>query len=161
MNTTENKTITIKRTLNLPLENVWRAFTEAESFKKWWGPHDFICPECEMDFKVGGTYLACMQSKKSGEKVWSAGTFLSIDDHKKIVYTDSFADAEGNKVPASYYKMPGEWPMELLVTLELHEVEGRTQILIEHEGISEEMHSECIIGWQQSLDKLEDIFKWM
>ncbi len=160
MNTTENTTITIKRTLNLPLDNVWKAFSEAESFKIWWGPNDYNCPECKMDFKVGGTYLACMQSIKTGEKIWSTGTFLAIEDHRKIIYTDSFADSEGNKVPASFYKMPGEWPLELIVTLELENVNGKTHLSLLHEGISEEMHSECIIGWQQSLDKLEQTLKW-
>lgn len=156
MITTENKVISIKRTLNLPLATVWKAFTEADSFKKWWGPHDFTCPECTIDFKVGGTYLACMQSKETGDKVWSAGSFLEIKDHKKIVYTDSFADSKGNKVPALFYKMPGEWPLELIVTLELEEIDDRTHISLVHEGIPEDMQSECITGWQQSLDKLED-----
>ena len=34
----KQKTITIKRTFNLPLTTVWKAWTEPESFKKWWGP---------------------------------------------------------------------------------------------------------------------------
>ncbi|WP_284653061.1 SRPBCC family protein [Flavobacterium terrisoli] len=159
MITTENKTISIERTLNLPLANVWKAFSEADSFKKWWGPNDYFCPECTIDFKIGGKYLACMESKKNGEKIWSTGSFLEINDYRKIVYTDCFADSEGNKVPASYYKMPGEWPLELIATVELEAVDDRTHISLVHEGIPEDMHSECIAGWEQSLDKLEENVK--
>lgn len=32
----KQKTISIKRTVNLPLSTVWKAWTEPESFKKWW-----------------------------------------------------------------------------------------------------------------------------
>jgi uncharacterized protein YndB with AHSA1/START domain len=157
MITTEKNIISIKRTLDLPLDSVWKAWTEAESFKQWWGPSDYTCPHCKIDFKVGGHYLACMQSK-NGDNVWSTGSFLEIEDHKKIVYTDSFADSKGNKVPASTYGIKGEWPLELIVTIELEEVNGKTDMLLTHEGISEAMHVDCISGWNQSLDKMERIF---
>lgn len=35
---------------------------------------------------------------------------------QKIVATDSFADEQGNKVPATHYGMSKDFPMELLVT---------------------------------------------
>lgn len=158
MITTENKTLTIKRTFNLPLNKVWKAFSEAESCKKWWGPKDFTCPDCTIDFKQGGKYLMSMQGP-DGKKIWSTGIFKEIIDHQKIVYTDSFADINGNVVPAVYYKMPGEWPLELFVTIELQEVDGKTNLSLLHDGIPEEMQKDTMEGWQQSFDKLESFIK--
>ncbi len=34
----QQKTVNIKRTFDLPLETVWKAWSEPESLKKWWGP---------------------------------------------------------------------------------------------------------------------------
>jgi uncharacterized protein YndB with AHSA1/START domain len=158
MITTENKILSIKRTFDLPLNTVWKAFTEADSLKKWWGPKDFTCPDCNIDFKQGGKYLTSMLAP-DGKKYWSTGTYKKIIDHKKIVYTDSFADDKGNAVPASYYKMPGEWPLELLVTIDLEEVGGKTNMLLSVEGIPEEAQKDAMEGWQQSLDKLEKLAK--
>lgn len=154
---TENKTISIKRIFDLSINTVWKAFSEPESCKKWWGPKGYSCPDCTIDFKQGGKYLISMQGS-DGIKIWSTGTFKEIIAHKKIVYTDTFSDNKGNVVPASYYKMPGEWPLELIVTVEFEEVDGKTNMLLLHDGIPEDMQKDCINGWQQMFDKLENLF---
>ena len=158
MITTESKTISIKRTFELPLSVVWKAWTDPDSFKKWWGPKNYTCPHSFIDFRVGGKYLNCMLAR-DGKAYWSTGKYKEIIPHKKIVVTDSFADSKGNIVPASSLKMPGDWPLELTVTLEFDEIEGKTSLSIKHEGVPPEMYDECILGWQESLDKLESSFK--
>ena len=152
------KTITIKRTFDLPLATVWKAWTEPESCKKWWGPKGYTCSDCTIDFKVGGKYLNAMQDS-NGKKTWSTGIYKEIIPMKKIVNTDSFADSEGNIVPASYYKMPGDWDLELLVTVEFEEIEGKTNMKLQHEGLPADISDDCMKGWQSMFDKLENNFK--
>jgi uncharacterized protein YndB with AHSA1/START domain len=154
----KHKTISVKRTFNLRLNTVWKAWTESESMKKWWGPEEYTCPDCSIDFKVGGKYLASMQAA-DGIKIWSTGTYKEIVPLKKIVNTDSFADNNGNIVPASYYKMPGDWGLELQVTAEFEEVDGKTNLLLKHVGLPAEMSEDCMKGWQSSFDKLARNFK--
>lgn len=154
----KQKTITIKRTFNLSPDTVWKAWTEAESCKKWWGPKEYTCPSCTIDFKVGGKYLNAMKGP-DGKEIWSTGTYKEIIPLKKIVQTDSFADSKGNIVPASFYKMPGEWAMELVVTVAFEEVDGKTNMTLQHAGLPVEISDECVKGWQSSFDKLEINFK--
>lgn len=154
----KQKTVLITRTFDLPVSKMWKAWTEPESFKKWWGPKDFTCPQSSIDLKVGGKYLSSMKSS-DGKEFWSTGTFKEIIPMKKIVYTDSFSDSKGNIIPASDYGMPGEWPNELVVTLTLEEVDGKTKMTLRHEGIPEESYDDCVTGWQQSFDKLENNLK--
>ena len=90
-----------------------------------------------------------------GNEIWSTGIYEEIIPMKKIVFTDSFADSKGNKVPASFYKMPGEWDLELMVTVEFKEVDGKTNMLLQHAGLPVEISDDCIKGWQSSFDKLE------
>ncbi|HET6991195.1 MAG TPA: SRPBCC domain-containing protein [Bacteroidia bacterium] len=146
----------MKRTFNLPLATVWKAWTEPESFKKWWGPGNYSCPYCSIDFKVGGKYLASMQGP-DGKEIWSTVTYKEIVPFKKIVYSDNFSDSKGNVVPASDYEMTGEWPSELIVTLKFEEVNGKTTMTLEHVGLPEETYDDCMKGWQSSLDKIEAI----
>ena len=150
----KHRTITVKRTFNLPLNTVWKAWTESESMKKWWGPKEYTCPDCTIDFKVGGKFLASMQAA-DGKKIWSTGTYKEIIPLKKIINTDSFADSNGNIVPASYYQMQGEWGLELQITTEFKEVEGKTNLSLQHAGLPAEIADECMKGWQSSFDKLE------
>src|SRR6187431_194380 len=100
----EQGSILIKRTFDLPLDTVWKAWSEAESLQEWWGPEGFSCPSCTIDFRVGGKYLASMKGP-DGKEIWSTGVYKEIIPFKTIVCTDNFADSKGNVVPASYYGM--------------------------------------------------------
>jgi uncharacterized protein YndB with AHSA1/START domain len=150
--------LVIHRVLDLPLNKVWKAITEAEEFKKWWGPEGFTCPSSTMEAKVGGKYLNCMKGP-DGKEYWSTGTVKELITQKKLVVTDSFSDEKGNIKNASEYGMPGEWPRELVITFELEEADGATKLILHHEGIPQEMYDECKQGWNESFDKMEKNIK--
>lgn len=62
MTTTKSKNeITISRIFDVQRKKAWKAWTDPEEVKKWWGPKDFTAPEIEIDLKVGGRYLYCMR----------------------------------------------------------------------------------------------------
>lgn len=146
--------IVINRVFDLPISKVWQAWTDAETFKKWWGPKDFTCPSSKMEAKVGGKYLSCMRGP-DGKEYWSTGVVKEFIPERKLVVTDSFSDEKGNIKPASDYGMPGDWPKELLLTVYLEEADGATKMKIRHQGVPEEMREDCIKGWNESFDKLE------
>jgi uncharacterized protein YndB with AHSA1/START domain len=146
--------IVINRFFDIPVSKVWRALTESEQFKKWWGPEGFTCPSSTIEARVGGKYLNCMRAA-DGKEFWSTGVVKEFIPEKKLVVTDHFSDEKGNIKPASEYGMPGNWPMELLITFELEKTDGATKLKLQHEGIPEEMHDDCVKGWNESFDKLE------
>ena len=154
----DQKVLEISRVFNLPVNLVWKAWTEPESFKKWWGPNGFTCPYSAIDLRVGGKTLSCMRSPQ-GDEFWSTGIYKEIIPFEKLVCTDSFSDDKGNFIPASDLNMPGNWPSELLITVTFEEVEGKTKMLLKHEGLPPEMYEDCQTGWQQSFDKLEENVK--
>src|SRR6187431_1393201 len=101
--------LVIHRVFDLPINKLWKALTEAEEFKKWWGPKDFTCPSSKMDAKVGGKYLNCMRGP-DGKEYWSTGVVKEFVPERKLVITDSFSDERGNIISASELGMPGDWP---------------------------------------------------
>jgi uncharacterized protein YndB with AHSA1/START domain len=146
--------ITITRIFDAPRGLVWKAWTVPEYLTGWWGPRGFSAPVIRIDFREGGRYLYCMRSPE-GEDYWSTGTYREIVPYERIVATDSFADENGNIVPASHYGMSGDWPLELLTTLTFEELDGRTRITLRHTGLpSGEQAEMAEEGWNQSLDKL-------
>ncbi|HMK53920.1 MAG TPA: SRPBCC domain-containing protein [Methanobacteriaceae archaeon] len=146
----------INRIFDAPPEEVWKAWTDPESVKHWWGPKEFTAPVSRIDLRVGGKYLYCMRSP-DGQDFWSTGTYREIVPLHRIVATDSFADEKGNVVPASYYQMTGDWPLELLVTVTFQEQEGKTRLTLQHAGMPDSENRDLAkAGWNESLDKLAE-----
>ena len=157
------KDLIIKRVFEAPRERLWRAWTDPDRLMRWWGPKGFTAPRISIDFRVGGKYLNCMRGAGQDGVVrdyWTTGVYREIVPMERIVCTDSFADEKGNVVPASDYNMPGDWPLELLVTVTFEEHDGRTEMTLRHAGIPEgHMKDECETGWNESFDKLGESLK--
>ena len=152
----KNNSITITRIFNAPREHIWRQWTDSDQFTCWWGPKDFTAPYTNMDLRVGGKYLYCMRSPE-GKDYWGTGTYKEISEPNRIVYTDSFADEHGNVVPASYYGVVTDMPLELEVEITFEDMLGKTRMTLKHYGMTEkDMREMTKAGWNESFDKLAE-----
>ena len=146
----------ITRTFETAPERLFEAFLNETQLKQWWGPKGFTAPVYEADSRVGGKYLSCMRSPE-GKDFWSTGTFIEIDAPKKIKYSDSFADEKGNVVASTQYGMSSNFPLECIIEISFAPEGDGTQLKLSHYGIPKEEIQNCTKGWEESLDKLEDL----
>jgi uncharacterized protein YndB with AHSA1/START domain len=151
----QTEQVLITRVFDAPRESVWKAWTECERLVRWWGPKGFTTPLCKIDFRPGGVFHNCMRSPE-GRDYCGKGVYHEIVEPERIVCTDSFADAEGNVVPATYYGMSADYPLEMLVTVTLEEIEGKTRLTLQHAlgSVPASERDMCQQGWSESLDKL-------
>lgn len=146
--------LVITRIIDAPREMVFDAWKDPDQVKQWWGPKDFTAPFAEIDFRVGGKSLSCMRSPESKE-YWGVGVYQEIVPPERIVSTDSFADEKGNVVPATYYGMSPDFPLELLITVTFEDIDGKTKLTLHHAGFPDEENLDMAReGWSESLDKL-------
>ena len=108
--------VVITRVFDAPRRLVFDVWTKPEHVVRWWGPKGYTSPSCKIDLRPGGALLLCMRSPE-GQDLWSRGTFREVVVPERIVYVDSFSDEKGNRVPASHYGMPADWPEETMVTV--------------------------------------------
>lgn len=153
MTGTENE-IVIERVFDAPRELVWRAWTDPEHFKRWWGPREYTCPRCTIDLRPGGSWHAAMRGP-DGKDLWSKGIYQEIVEPERIVSTDFFSNAEGDHVDPTEYGLPPEFPAEMLVTVTFEDVDGKTRLTV-HQSMPAELAKQigAYEGWSQSLDKL-------
>ncbi len=150
------QTLVITRTFDAPRSLVFKAWTESERVKRWWGPKSFTTPVCEVDLRLGGVFRTCMRSP-DGQEFWSQGVYREIVDPERIVCTDSFADEEGNLVAPEHYGMSPEWPAEALITVTFTEHAGKTRLTLQHSPVPPGRDRDlCQQGWEESFDKLAD-----
>jgi uncharacterized protein YndB with AHSA1/START domain len=160
--TAGERVLVIERVFDAPRELVWKAWSDPQLAKRWWGPKGFTAPAAEIDFRVGGKMLLAMQSPdfNEGRPIWSTGIYREIVPLERIVVTDSFSDEQGNVVPATHYGMPDNFPLEMLVTVTFEEIDGKTRMTLRHEGLPVgEMKDGAGVGWNESFDKLAEALK--
>jgi len=165
---TDDKKIIISRVFNAPREAVWKAWTDPETIKKWWGPEGFTAPSIKVDFRVGGKYIFAMKGPAGSEwdkVMYSAGVFKEIDPRKKIVSTDFFSDEKGNKVDPVEYGQSKDAPSEMEVIVTLEDAGNGTKLSITYPAPESDEAFEAMKksgmeeGWNSSLDKLAKVLE--
>src|SRR5665213_1920558 len=86
--------LTIVRTINAPVELVYKAWTDPELLAKWWGPNGVTNPVCELDLRPGGAIdIVMLAGKELGDLAgneWPiTGIFQEIIPPSKLVYTST------------------------------------------------------------------------
>jgi uncharacterized protein YndB with AHSA1/START domain len=146
--------VVIERTFDAAVDLIWQMWTDPEHFKNWYGPKGFTVPVADMDMRVGGTRLICMASPDGSMKMWTTGEYTEIVANKRLVYTESPADENGNVVSPSAMGMPDGYPATTEVTVLLVDLGGRTKMVMTHSGVPAD--SGAGGGWEQAFDKLAD-----
>lgn len=144
----------IERVFDAPREMVWRAWTDPEWFTRWWGPAMFTSPTVQMDLRPGGRFIWVMRDP-DGNDYYTVGEYREIDPPNRLVYTDSFGDAEGNVISPTVYGMGDDFPVTTVVTVTFEDLGGQTRLRIaSDQAVPGDMWEMASSGWSTSLDKL-------
>jgi uncharacterized protein YndB with AHSA1/START domain len=139
--------ILITREFDAPAHLVWRAVTEPDLVKRWWGAERGEVTLVEIDLRVGGQWRYVMTAGSGGQEVGFHGEFYEIVEGERIVQTEVF---EG---------FPDAHSVN---TMTLVEADGRTTLttLVQHQAPEHrDMHinSGMEAGMQESYDALERV----
>jgi uncharacterized protein YndB with AHSA1/START domain len=157
---TSDRDFVISRVFDAPRELVWKAFTDPEHMKNWWGPKGFTVRFAKMDFRPGGTYHYCMTSP-DGHDMWGKFVYREIVAPERIVLVNSFSDESGG---LTRHLMSPTWPLEMLSTFTFSEHEGKTTFTIRWSPLNaseterktfEDGRKGMQQGWGGTLDQLE------
>ena len=107
MNDLTNRTLTIEKTFNAPVEVVWAAWTQSEHILKWWAPHGMEIKVIEHDFKVGGKWKYAMPMSDGNEFI-SEGVYKEIIELQKIVSSADFKPMTEGVELQTYFEADGE-----------------------------------------------------
>lgn len=146
--------VLIERTLDAPVELIWKLWTDPEHFAAWYGPDGATIPDARMDVRVGGTRLVSMQvqTPRGAMTMWFTGEYLEVEPNKRLVYTESMSDENGTVLAPADLGMPAGHPITTEVRVELDDLGGRTRMVLTHTGIP--AGSPGAAGWTMALDKL-------
>ena len=143
---------TVTRVISAPLERVWRAWTDEQLVKEWWGPQGFTSAVHRMDFREGGSTLVSMSAPSFGD-IYTTWTYTRIVPRSSIEFDSRFSDAEGRAVDPIAPGVPDVVP-HVVRFKDLGD--GRTEMSITESGYSSPEAMEMSkAGQEQVVDKLE------
>ena len=111
----EKPSLTLERHYPVAPEKVWRAWTDPEAVKRWWGPMPGEpVSAAELDVRVGGRFRIVFGGPQ-GTDHECAGTYKEVVPNRKLVFTWSWPNSTPERVS--------------VVTLLFKEVDGKTDLI--------------------------------
>jgi uncharacterized protein YndB with AHSA1/START domain len=149
--------VVIERSFDAPVELVWQMWTDPAHFAAWYGPDGATIPVAEMDVRVGGIRLVCMEMHTPGGpmQMWFTGEYRDVVENQRLVYTESLSDENGNLRSPSEAGMPEGHPTTTEVHVQLEDMDGRTRMVMTHVGVPSD--SPGAAGWTMAIDKLASL----
>jgi uncharacterized protein YndB with AHSA1/START domain len=150
--TSAERIVVITRVFDAPRALVFKAWTDAEHLKQWWGPgHGFTNPVVEADARPGGVIRIDMQGP-DGVVYPNRGVFHEIVEPERLVLTTELLDDEGNT------------RIEVLNTVTFAEENGKTTLTLHARVVRSTPDAAAALagmeqGWTGSLERLAEYLR--
>jgi uncharacterized protein YndB with AHSA1/START domain len=162
MTTAQKRTLVVTRDFDAPVALAWRAWTDSDLVKQWWGPTGFTGPVAKMDFRVGGKSVVCMRAPKEfgGRDMYNTWTYTRIVPQDTMEFVLHFSDADGNRIEPAALGLPPGMPAEVHHIITVAALgNGKTRMTISEDGYESDQIIELSkAGLEQCLDKMAASF---
>ena len=140
----DDVTLEIKRRYDSPAAVVFRAWTDSAQIQKWLRPNkEIIAQLVEVDLCVGGKFRIGYKVPDSGELNIIAGQYHEVVPNRRLVFSWT-------------WEIHPEFPQEeTLVTVELAEEAGQTELTLTHQRFpTKSMRDTHRWGWNGASELL-------
>ena len=150
----ERRTVTLERTFDASIEEVWDLWTTKEGLESWWGPDGFVVKVHELDLRPGGELLYTQTAigKDQIDFMKNAGMPLSSEIRVTYVYVDPPRRLAYSTV-ADF--IPGVEPYDSGTVVELQATSSGVRMVLTQDTMHDEHWTQlAVMGWEMELGKL-------
>jgi uncharacterized protein YndB with AHSA1/START domain len=155
--------LVLERTVDVPLELVWLAWTTPEHLKKWFTPAPWTTVDCEIDLRPGGIFRTVMRSPE-GQNFPNLGCYLEIVKNERLVWTNALEPGYRPSKPLAAAPGGCSFVFTAFISLEpLGNGTKYTATVIHGDPESRKKHEDMGFhqGWGAALDQLISFVKTM
>ena len=141
MKPTETR-LRVKKLIKAKRDRVFAAWTTPDLMKRWYAPDEMTVPNAVSDLRVGGVYRIEMKGRLMGEEASGTvtGKYIKIIPGELLVFT---------------WRWEGDPSPETVVTVELAEASGGTEVTVTHDRFSSaNARNKHEYGWTGCLENL-------
>jgi uncharacterized protein YndB with AHSA1/START domain len=153
--------LVLERTLDAPIDLVWKAYTDPNHLKQWFAPKPYEISEIELDLKPGGIFRIRMVGPDGFDTGHGTpGCVLEVVDRKKLIWTSALG-------PGYRPNEAGEgcdsFPMTAVITF-ADAGDGKTlykAVALHKDAADKETHEKMGFheGWGTTASQLEELAK--
>jgi uncharacterized protein YndB with AHSA1/START domain len=153
--------LVLERTLDAPVDLVWKAYTDPEHLKKWFAPRPYEITECELELKPGGIFRIRMIGPDGFDTGHgNPGCVLEVVEGQKLSWTSALAPGYR---PAEMGEGCESFPMTAIITF-ADAGNGKTayKAVALHKNVADkEAHEKMGFqeGWGTTAGQLEEFAK--
>jgi uncharacterized protein YndB with AHSA1/START domain len=153
--------LVLERTLDAPIDLVWKAYTDPNHLKQWFAPKPYEISEIELDLRPGGIFRIRMVGPDGFDTGHGTpGCVLEVVERKKLIWTSALG-------PGYRPNVAGEgcdsFPMTAVITF-ADAGNGKTlykAVALHKDAADKETHEKMGFheGWGTTASQLEELAK--
>ena len=141
--------LTLTRTVDIPRDLIWRAWTEPRHLMPWFCPKPWQTIDCQIDLRPGGIFRTVMRGPE-GQTMDNTGCYLEIVRPERLTFTSVLG-------PGFRPVVDPFLPFTAILTFET--VAGGTRynvVALHRNDADRQRHAEMGFdqGWSKALDQL-------
>ena len=157
---TQGKTrerVTIERTYNANIDNVWSLWTTKQGIESWWGPAGFSTTVLALDLRPGGELRYAMTATAPAQVEFMKNAGMPVTNEGRITYTEV-----ANQRRLGYNHLadfvPGVHPYDVATLVEFHSIGSSVRMVLTFDAMhDEEWTKRAVMGHESQLGKLEKV----
>ena len=151
--------VSIERTFNAAIEEVWELWTTKDGIESWWGPDGFEVKVRKLDVRPGGELRYDMSAiapdqieflKKAGMSLTTPSfvTYTEVVPRKRIAFTQ-LADF-----------IPNVTPYKVAMAVDFDTSPQGVRMVLTLDAMHDEYWTKmAVMGWENELDKLAKLLR--
>ncbi|HET9847729.1 MAG TPA: SRPBCC domain-containing protein [Candidatus Dormibacteraeota bacterium] len=153
------RTVTLERTFDAALEDVWELWTTKDGIESWWGPDGFSVRVNQLELRPGGELLYAMTATAPDQIEFMRKTGMPQTTETRIIYTEIIP-----RQRLAYQNIvdfvPGVTPYEVATVVEFQKTAQGVRMVLTMDAMHNDQWTQmAVMGWESELGKLSKVLE--
>jgi uncharacterized protein YndB with AHSA1/START domain len=151
--------VTIERSFNAPIDEVWELWTTKDGIESWWGPPGFEVKVRTLDVRRGGELLYAMTAVAPDQIAFLKKAGMALTTESLVTYTEVVARTRLAFTQMADF-IPNVKPYAVAMTVDFDTQQEGVRLVMTLDAMHDEYWTNMMVmGWESELGKLAGLLK--
>ena len=151
--------VSLERTLNARVEDVWELWTTKEGIESWWGPEGFAVKVRKLDLRPGGELAYAMTATAPEQIEFLKNAGMPLTQEARVTYKEVVPLKRLAFTHMADF-IPNVKPYQVATTVEFDKLPEGVRMVLTLDAMHDEHWTQlAVMGWESELGKLAKLLK--